>query len=208
MLAAFTMSNTRLLLLSGIGAPYDPVHNRGVVGKNFCYQTGAGVSVFFKDRWINPFMASGSTGTVIDEFNNDNFDHTGLGFLGGADIAPGVLQRPPDRPSHAAARHAALGHALEAGQRRMVFARLRDRRRGELLPAIARTTWTWIPTTSDAYGQPLLRMTFDWRDNELKMCAFVTDKMRRDCQGERRGFIGTPGGLSGPSICVTTRPRT
>lgn len=35
-LAAFTMSNTRLLLLSGIGLPYDPSTGEGVVGKNFC----------------------------------------------------------------------------------------------------------------------------------------------------------------------------
>ena len=34
-----------LLLLSGIGAPYDPVAQKGVVGKNYCYQTGAGASV-------------------------------------------------------------------------------------------------------------------------------------------------------------------
>jgi gluconate 2-dehydrogenase alpha chain len=31
-----------LLLLSGIGTPYDPVAQTGVVGKNYCYQTGAG----------------------------------------------------------------------------------------------------------------------------------------------------------------------
>src|SRR4029077_8316133 len=66
-LGAFTMSNTRLLLLDGIGKPYDPKTQTGVVGKNFCYQTNTGVNVFFKDRWINPFLASGSTGTVIDE---------------------------------------------------------------------------------------------------------------------------------------------
>src|SRR5690606_14330501 len=47
-LAGFTMTNSRLLLVSGIGKPYDPVRNTGVVGKNFCYQVMSSVPVFFK----------------------------------------------------------------------------------------------------------------------------------------------------------------
>ena len=96
-LAGFTMTNTRLLLLGGIGKPYDAMTRRGVVGKNFCYQTSSGVNMFFKDRWINPFLAAGSTGTLIDEFNNDNFDHSGLSFLGGASITSSVTNGRPIR---------------------------------------------------------------------------------------------------------------
>jgi hypothetical protein len=33
------------------------------------------------------------------------------------------------------------------------------------------------PVYSDAYGQPLVRMTFDWRDNELRRSEYVTKKM-------------------------------
>lgn len=32
-------------------------------------------------------------------------------------------------------------------------------------------------TYTDAYGQPLIRMNFDWRENELRMSKFVTQKM-------------------------------
>ena len=32
---------------------------------------------------INPFMASGAYGTMIDDFGGDNFDHSQLGFIGG-----------------------------------------------------------------------------------------------------------------------------
>lgn len=32
------------------------------------------------------------------------------------------------------------------------------------------------PTYQDVYGQPLLRMTFDWQKNELKMTNFIKDK--------------------------------
>ena len=66
-----------------------------MVGKNFCYQTNSAVNVFKKDWWINPFLASGSTGITIDEFNNDNFDHSGLGFLGGAGISANLTNGRP-----------------------------------------------------------------------------------------------------------------
>ena len=56
-----------------------------MVGRNFCYQTISAVNVFFKDRWFNPFLAAGCTSIDVDEFNNDNFDHSGLGFLGGGE---------------------------------------------------------------------------------------------------------------------------
>ena len=99
-LAAFTMSNTKLLLMAGIGRPYDPKTGRGVVGRNFCYQTMSSATVFFKDRWINPFLAAGSTGTVIDDFNNDNFDHSGLGFHGGGYIGANVSNGRPISARH------------------------------------------------------------------------------------------------------------
>jgi gluconate 2-dehydrogenase alpha chain len=33
------------------------------------------------------------------------------------------------------------------------------------------------PTYKDAWGQPLLRMTFDFPENDLRMSAFVTEKL-------------------------------
>jgi len=39
------------------------------------------------------------------------------------------------------------------------------------------------PVYKDAYGQPLVRMTFDWRDNETKMSAYVTKKMEAIAKG-------------------------
>ena len=66
--SAFALNNVRLLLLSGIGAPYDPATGRGVVGRNYSYQTTSSVAVFFdQDVIVNPFMASGASGTVIND---------------------------------------------------------------------------------------------------------------------------------------------
>ncbi len=86
-LSAYVLQNVRLLLLSGIGQPYDPVSGEGVVGRNYAYQTMSSVNVFFDDKIINPFIGAGAMATVIDDYNGDNFDHSGLGFIGGAYIA-------------------------------------------------------------------------------------------------------------------------
>ena len=81
----FALNNVRMLLLSGVGTPYDPNTRQGVVGRNYSYQTVSSAAVFFDDDvTINPFMASGASGTVINDFAADNFDHSGLGFIGGA----------------------------------------------------------------------------------------------------------------------------
>ena len=45
----FALNNVRMLLLSGIGTPYDPATGKGVVGRNYAYQTTSGVQVFFDE---------------------------------------------------------------------------------------------------------------------------------------------------------------
>src|SRR5882724_9926387 len=84
LITAFPLNNVRMLLLSGIGKPYDPRTGEGVVGRNYTYQTVGGPTVFMDESVnINPFMASGANGTMIDDFGGDNFDHGPLGFIGG-----------------------------------------------------------------------------------------------------------------------------
>ena len=84
LITAFPLNNVRMLLLSGIGKPYDPKSGEGVVGRNYSYQTTGGATVFMDESInVNPFMASGANGTMIDDFGGDNFDHGPLGFIGG-----------------------------------------------------------------------------------------------------------------------------
>jgi gluconate 2-dehydrogenase alpha chain len=70
-LGAYCFSNTRLLLLlSGIGTPYDPRTGIGVVGRNYSYQQGSSVHAFFDDREFNPFIGGGQLNASIDELND------------------------------------------------------------------------------------------------------------------------------------------
>ena len=50
LLTAYAINNVHLMLLSGLGQPYDPASQKGVIGKNYCYQTGAAATLFFESR--------------------------------------------------------------------------------------------------------------------------------------------------------------
>jgi len=179
MLCAFQLHNVRLLLLSKIGAPYDPMSGEGVVGKNLAYQFNSKNTVFFdEDVEINAFIAAGSAGQqVLDEFNSDHFDHSGHNFIGGSLIHAGTtggrpidqMLLPPDTPRWGAKWKAATRkhyrHSTVIATQGSVMS-YRDR------------YLSLDPTYRDAHGLPLLRMTFDWHENEYRMGAFSSDKMR------------------------------
>lgn len=175
-LGAYALNNPRLLLLSGIGTPYDPKTGKGVVGRNYAYQTMSSVDVFYDETVnINPFMRSGANGTVIADFAGDNFDHGPLDFLGGAYIGEIMTNgrpiqfhpTPPGTPSwgsawkRAVARH--YNHTCSINVHGSSIAV-----RGNYLDL--------DPTYKDAWGQPLTRITFDFPENDIRMSAYVTQR--------------------------------
>ena len=146
-LSAYVLQNVRLLLLSGIGKPYDPKTGEGVVGKNYAYQTMSSVNVFFDDKIMNPFIGAGALATVIDDFNGDNFDHCRLGLHRRRLHRGHGHRRASDRNDLHAAGHAGLGPRVEARGREELFALIFPQRSRLLHERTAATTWTWIPPT-------------------------------------------------------------
>jgi gluconate 2-dehydrogenase alpha chain len=100
LLCSYVLNNTRLMLMSGIGKPYDPVANTGVVGRNYAYQTPSSVTLFFEDKVFNQFMAAGGLAMTNDEFNGDNFDHPAWA----SSAAAACRRRPPARGRSRCAR--------------------------------------------------------------------------------------------------------
>lgn len=170
----FALNNVRMLLLSGIGTPYDPQTGRGVVGRNYAYQTMSNATVFFDESVnINPFMASGASGTLINDYAGDSFDHAPHPFIGGAYI--GAIQshgRPIEfhpTPAGTPKWGAQWKAAVKQHYNHTVVLNIH----GSSMPRAQ----NWLdldPTYKDAWGQPLLRMTFDFPDNDLRMSEFVT----------------------------------
>ena len=179
LLCAYTIFNVQLLLLSGIGKPYDPQANEGVIGRNFTHQTMSSATGFFDNKKFifNPFIASGAIGMCIDEFNGDNFDHGPHGFVGGGYI--GHVQTngrpiettpvPPGVPAWGAkwkqaVRESYLSTVSPGGACHGSFYSYRD------------VYLDLDPTYTDRFGRPLMRMTIDFHENELKAAEFMTDK--------------------------------
>ena len=84
-LASYTLGNNHLLLLSGIGTPYDPATGKGTLGKNLTHQVQFGVQAFLH-KPLNRFMGAGGTGVRISDFDGDVFDHSNLPFIRGGMI--------------------------------------------------------------------------------------------------------------------------
>jgi gluconate 2-dehydrogenase alpha chain len=174
-LAAFQLFNVQLLLHSGIGKPYSYSTGEGVIGKNLAYQCLSGANGYFENAHMNPFAASGSTSTVVDDYNGDNFDHAGLGFVGGASITAGFANgRPidyhptlPGTPSWGPEWKKAVARDYNK------FAGVGGQ--GSCM-AYRDCFLDLDPTYKDRFGRPLLRMTFDYKPNDIKMAAYIADR--------------------------------
>ena len=175
LLTSYVLNNVRLMLLSGIGEPYNPVANMGVVGRNYAYQTPSGVNLFFEDKYFNAFMGAGGAALAIDEFNGDNFDHSGLGFIGGGFFACGSNGARPIN-----VRPVPQGTPRWGSEWKKAVAKYFNRSCSISIQGACqsyRTNYLDLdPTYRDAYGLPLLRMTFDRHENEHKMSAWLTNK--------------------------------
>jgi len=175
LLTSYVLNNTRLMLLSGIGKPYDPVANTGVVGRNYAYQTPSSVTLFFEDKNFNSFMGAGGLGLAIDEFNGDNFDHTDLGFIGG-----GFMQAGSNGARPIEVRPVPQGTPRWGSEWKKAAAKYFNRSFSITIQGACqsyRTNYLDLdPTYRDAYGLPLLRMTFDRHENETKMSVWLTNK--------------------------------
>jgi len=175
LLTSYVLNNARLMLLSGIGRPYDPVANTGTVGRNYAYQTPSSVTLFFEDRNFNSFMGAGGLGLAIDEFNGDNFDHSGLGFIGG-----GFMQAGSNGARPIEVRPVPQGTPRWGSEWKKAVGKYFNRNFSITIQGACqsyRTNYLDLdPTYRDAYGLPLLRMTFDRHENETKMSAWLTNK--------------------------------
>ncbi len=174
-LASYVFNNVRLMLQSGIGKPYDPVTNTGVVGRNYAYQTPSSVTLFFEDKNFNSFMGAGGLGLAIDEFNGDNFDHSGLGFIGG-----GFMQAGSNGARPIEVRPVPQGTPRWGSEWKKAVAKYFNRSFSITIQGACqsyRTNYLDLdPTYRDVYGLPLLRMTFDRHENETKMSVWLTNK--------------------------------
>jgi len=190
-LCAYPFTNTKLMLLSKIGAPYDPLTGSGAVGKNYCYQVTGTVPAFFENEEINPFMATGANAMNIDDFNGDNFDHGGLGFHGGALIFASPVHGRPIVGRLAPPGTPRWGHGWKEATAQWYNRAFTIHASGANF-AHRDNYLDLDPTYRDKLGRPLLRMTYNFHDNDRKLSAFATGKAVEIAQAMNPTILGTP----------------
>jgi len=176
LLAAYTFENVRLLLLSRCQQFPDGLGNRaGQVGRYYMARQGRSVSGLFERRRLNRFIGPSAQGQTIDDFNADNFDHAGIGFIrGGRVTVPNNFVPifnsatiPPDVPRWGRAYKAFLARAYQHIATVTVDA--------ETLPYDANTL-DLDPHARDPQGIPVIRITFDAYDNERRVLDFLQQR--------------------------------
>ncbi|HEV7967073.1 MAG TPA: GMC family oxidoreductase [Candidatus Acidoferrales bacterium] len=176
-LASYTLSNNHLLMLSKIGTMYDPATGKGTLGKNLTHQVAFGVQAFLP-KPINKFMGAGGTGVRIADFDADVFDHGNLNFIRGGMIAAMSVGTQPlstfgNVPGSVKTRWGAEWKkaSIEYYDRTGIVAFS-----GEQIPYRG-NRFDLDPSYKNPAGDPLLRMTINWQDNERKMVDFMNAKM-------------------------------
>ncbi|WP_271400293.1 GMC family oxidoreductase [Salinicoccus roseus] len=178
-LAAFAFANNRLLMLSDIGEQYDPETREGVIGRNFNGQYNSafhGATGFFENEQFNLYMGAGALGAAVNDYAADNFDHSDLDFIGGGAIelrqygfgaisssgnvpgdTPNWGQEFKDKSLHYAYRTLTIWYT-----------------------SIAMSYWhnylDLDPTYTDEYGDPLLRATYKFGDQERNIAQFGIER--------------------------------
>lgn len=202
-LSAFQLNNVHLLLVSGIGAVYDPVSNQGVTGKNYAYQMNGGVTLFFKDANFNPFIGHGANGICIDDFSVNQNDFGALGFIGGAYWRAGTFNGQPIRSMTLPPGTPGWGAGWKKSIKQWYGRSMSIGTHGSHM-AYRANHLDLDPTYKDPHGRPLMRMTFNWQDNDLKMNQYMKLKAGELGQAMKPDLIQL--GFKGEGAMFDVRP--
>ena len=179
-LAAFTFTNNRLLLLSDIGEPYDPKTKKGIIGRNFNGQFNnvfLGSQGFFNDKKFNLHMGAGALGATMSDFQADHFDHSDLDFIHGGQIelrqyGDGAIASnhvPKDTPRW----------GPEFKKNSIFYA---NRNLSLWYTAATMSYWHNFldldPTYKDDFGDPLIRVTNKFTEQDINIAKFGIKKCK------------------------------
>ncbi|WP_409342140.1 GMC family oxidoreductase [Paenibacillus sp. MBLB4367] len=175
-LASYVFNNVRLLLTSKLGKPYNPTDGTGVIGRNYAYQILGGSTVgYFDDKEFNTFMGAGALGICLDDFNADNFDHKDLNFIHGANISFTQTGTRPIAVNPTPQGTPSWGKDFKQASVKYWNRVLSVGAQGSNMP------WRHHymdldPEYKDVYGTPLIRITYDFEDQDKEMVKFLATK--------------------------------
>jgi gluconate 2-dehydrogenase alpha chain len=115
-------------------------------------------------------------GVAIDDFNGETFDHGGLGFFGGGYIACNTASAPPIAGRTVPHGTPEWGSEWKRATVKWYHHAARFNTQGSVY-ANRDNFMDLDPTYKDAFGRPLIRLTYNPPDNEFKMSAYLLQKL-------------------------------
>lgn len=193
--AAFFSGNNRLMMLSGIGEQYNPETGKGVIGKNFTsHYTGIGgnaATAYFEEKKFNTFAGAGALGCVIDDYNGDHIDNTDTDFLHGFNIS--VFQDGAAAIANNRVPQGTPYWGKEFKEKSIHYAHRYLNIGG--MQGTMPYTHNYLdldPTYKDVYGDPLLRITAKFTDQERNMAKMIAEKCAEIAEEMGADIIDTP----------------
>ena len=121
--------------------------------------------------WVQAPLARRSTSSTAT-----SFDHGPEGFIGGGYMALwNTGGRPIDQQTQVPRARPGWGSAWKRARAENYLTAMSIATHGSVM-SFRDSYLDLDPTYRDIYGNPLLRMTFDFHDNEHRMSRFLTDK--------------------------------
>ena len=178
----------RVMLLSGVGVPYNPTARTGTVGRGltngYTPYKGTNVTGTLPNVGSNSYSAGNASGGGFDIYDlmDDNFDHTGLNFIGGSEISfGGYAGGGPGNITFAGGVSAAsMGSAFKATQKDKYLQTKTVLSSTPFAPDLPNFT-NYVdldPHYTDAYGDPVSRLTFDWTPNTYNGATYLVNKVK------------------------------
>jgi gluconate 2-dehydrogenase alpha chain len=177
LLAGYTYENSRLLLLSKSKAyPNGLSNNHGQVGRHYFGHWQSGVSAVFPHD-INVWYGTPAQASAVDDWADDNYDHSGLGFIGGTTLQPHTEMHPIE-----AASMNTSGRAPGWGSRWKAYVRENAARWTTAYLQTSAFPYEDIfldldPAVRDPLGDPVCRITNGFKENESRAAEFGQKKM-------------------------------
>ena len=182
LVAGYVYENSRLLLLSK-SKPYPKglSNNHGQVGRHyFSHNQGSPVAAMFPFN-LNNWYGLPAQGIAVDNWADDNFDHSGLDFIGGGGMYVYTERRPIASVNGLAGW---LNGTPTWGSAWKAFVKTNADRINSAY--LQKTTLPYEdnyldldPNVKDPFGLPVTRITAEFKDNEKKIAAFMQDKMEQ-----------------------------
>ncbi|CAM4155870.1 GMC family oxidoreductase [Jeotgalicoccus halotolerans] len=195
--AGYTFTNTRLMLLSDIGEKYDPETGEGVIGKNITAHTvnltHTRVRGFFDDKKFNRYAGAGALGATMDDFNLEQLDFNEVDFLHGFLIRATQLGDRPISNNFVPDDLELSDWGPEFKDKSLFYTnrRIDMQQQNGVLPQ-KENYMDLDPNYTDVFGDPLLRVTYKFSDIDRNIVKYAHQQSKEILEKMGADYINVP----------------